>query len=93
MAVLSDHEIDERLERMGTGWKRDGDSITRVFKFDDFRGSIDFVNRITPVAEGMNHHPDLAISWNAVTVSLSTHSEMGVTESDFELANEIDELE
>ena len=93
MAVLSDHEIDARIERMGTGWKRDGDSITRVFKFDDFRGSIDFVNRITPVAEGMNHHPDLAISWNTVTVSLSTHSEMGVTENDFELANEIDELE
>ena len=93
MAVLSDHEIDERVERMGTGWKRDGNSITREFKFDDFRGSIDFVNRITPVAEGMNHHPDLAVSWNTVTVSLSTHSQMGVTENDFELANEIDELE
>jgi len=93
MAVLSDHEIAERVERMGTGWKRDGNGIRRVFKFDDFRGSIDFVNRITPVAEGMNHHPDLAISWNTVTVSLSTHSEMGVTENDFELANEIDELE
>ena len=93
MAVLSDHEIDERVERMGTGWKRDGDSIKRVFKFDDFRGSIDFVNRITPVAEEMNHHPDLSVSWNSVTVSLSTHSEGGVTENDFELASEIDDLE
>jgi 4a-hydroxytetrahydrobiopterin dehydratase len=93
MAVLSDGEIDERLGRLGTGWKREGNAIERVFKFDDFRGSIDFVNRITPVAEGMNHHPDLSISWNTVTVSLSTHSEMGVTENDFELANEIDELE
>jgi 4a-hydroxytetrahydrobiopterin dehydratase len=93
MAVLSDAEIDERTERLGTGWERDGNAIKRVFKFDDFRGSIDFVNRITPVADGMNHHPDLSISWNAVTVSLSTHSEMGVTENDFELAVEIDELE
>ena len=93
MAVLSDHEIDERTGRMGTGWERDGDAIKRIFKFEDFRGSIDFVNRITPVAEGMNHHPDLAISWNTVTVSLSTHSEMGVTENDFDLANQIDELE
>ena len=92
MPVLDDHEIDERVERMGTGWKRDGDSIRREFKFDDFRGSIDFVNRITPVAEGMNHHPDLSVSWNTVTVSLSTHSQMGVTENDFELANQIDEL-
>jgi 4a-hydroxytetrahydrobiopterin dehydratase len=78
---------------MGTGWKRDGNSITREFKFEDFRGSIDFVNRVTPIAEEMNHHPDLAISWNTVTVSLSTHSEMGVTENDFALANQIDELE
>ena len=93
MAVLRDDEIDDRVARMGTGWKRDENSITRVYKFDDFRGSIDFINRITPVADGMNHHPDLAISWNTVTVSLSTHSEMGVTENDFELANQIDELE
>ncbi len=93
MAVLSDAEIDERVERLGTGWKRDGNSITRIFKFDDFRGSIDFVNRITPVADGMNHHPDLEISWNQVKVSLSTHSEMGVTENDFALAVEIDEME
>jgi 4a-hydroxytetrahydrobiopterin dehydratase len=93
MAVLTDHEIDERLERLATDWQREGDTIKRVFKFDDFRGSIDFVNRITPVADGLNHHPDLAISWNTVTVTLTTHSQMGVTESDFELANEIDELE
>lgn len=93
MAVLSDAEIDERVERLGTGWRRDGNSITRTFKFDDFRGSIDFVNRITPVADGMNHHPDLSVSWNEVKISLSTHSEMGVTENDFSLATEIDELE
>jgi 4a-hydroxytetrahydrobiopterin dehydratase len=93
MAVLSDAEIDERVDRLGTGWKRDGDAIKRTFKFDDFRGSIDFINRITPVADGMNHHPDLEVSWNTVTVSLSTHSEMGVTENDFSLAVEIDELE
>jgi 4a-hydroxytetrahydrobiopterin dehydratase len=93
MAVLDDAEIDERLGRLADGWKRDGDTITRTFKFDDFRGSVDFINRITPVADGMNHHPDLSVSWNTVTVSLSTHSQMGVTESDFELAAEIDELE
>ena len=93
MAVLDDYEIDERTERLGTGWKRDGNAIKREFKFDDFRGSIDFVNRITPVADGMNHHPDLAISWNTVTVTLTTHSQMGVTENDFALAVEIDELE
>ncbi len=93
MAVLSDGEIEERLGRLEDGWQRDGTAIRRQFKFDDFRGSIDFVNRITPVAEEMNHHPDLEISWNTVTVSLSTHSQGGLTESDFELAGEIDELD
>ena len=93
MAVLDDAEIDERLGRLAEGWKRDGDTIKRTFKFDDFRGSIDFINRITPVADGMDHHPDLSVSWNAVTVSLTTHSQMGVTENDLALAAEIDELE
>ena len=93
MAVLDDAEIDERIGRLADGWGRDGDTIKRTFKFDDFRGSIDFINRITPVADGMNHHPDLSVSWNTVTVTLTTHSQMGVTENDFELASEIDELE
>jgi 4a-hydroxytetrahydrobiopterin dehydratase len=47
------------------------------------------VNRLTPEAEDMNHHPDLAISWNEVTVTISTHSEGGLTANDFELARRI----
>jgi 4a-hydroxytetrahydrobiopterin dehydratase len=48
------------------------------------------VNRLTPEAEDMNHHPDLEISWNKVTVSVTTHSEGGLTENDFELARRIE---
>ena len=92
MPVLTDAEIDDRLSRY-EGWARRGDTIRKEFKFDDFRGSIDFITRITPIAEELNHHPDLAVSWNSVTVTLSTHSQGGVTDSDFELAGEIDELE
>jgi 4a-hydroxytetrahydrobiopterin dehydratase len=91
MPLLSDDDISARLEDM-LGWARDGDSIKRDFKFDDFQGSVDFVNRITPPAEEMNHHPDIAISWNKVELTLSTHSEGGLTESDFELAGKIDSL-
>ena len=91
MALLSDEDVTTRLEGL-EGWERDGDSIRREFKFEDFVGSVDFVNRITPAAEEMNHHPDLAISWNKVTVSLSTHSQGGITENDFQLAGRIDEL-
>jgi len=91
MAVLSDDEADRRLEER-PGWERDGKVIKRRFKFEDFQASIDFVNRITPAAEEMNHHPDLAISWNTVDCTLSTHSEGGLTNADFELAEQIDDL-
>jgi 4a-hydroxytetrahydrobiopterin dehydratase len=91
MAVLDDDDITARLDRL-PGWQRDGDAITREFKFDDFQGSVDFVNRITPPAEEMNHHPDIAIAWNKVTLTLSSHSEGGLTENDFELATRIDAL-
>jgi len=88
---ISDEEITKRLAQLG-GWERDGDALAREFEFSNFVGSVDFVNRITPVAEEMNHHPDLAISWNKVKVSLSTHSEGGITENDFQLATKIDSL-
>jgi 4a-hydroxytetrahydrobiopterin dehydratase len=89
MARLSDEEIEQRLADLD-GWDRDGDAIQRAFKLDDFKGSVDFVNRLTPEAEDMNHHPDLAISWNEVTVTITTHSEGGLTANDFELARRID---
>jgi 4a-hydroxytetrahydrobiopterin dehydratase len=90
MARLSDEEIEGRLGGLD-GWRREGDAIAKTFKLDDFKGSVEFVNRITPVAEDMNHHPDLSISWNKVTVSVTTHSEGGLTENDFELASRIDD--
>jgi 4a-hydroxytetrahydrobiopterin dehydratase len=91
MARLNDEEIEERLADLD-GWERDGDAIQRGFRFDDFKGSVDFVKRLTPEAEDMNHHPDLAISWNEVTVTISTHSEGGLTANDFDLARRIDRV-
>ena len=92
MARLSDTEIDEQLAGLD-GWKRSGDAIEKQFDNGDFKGSVDFVNRLTPEAEEMNHHPDLAISWKDVTVTITTHSEGGLTEGDFELARRIDSLD
>ena len=91
MPVLSDDEIRTRLEDLD-GWSYEGGALTKTFKFDDFAASVDFVGRITPPAEEMNHHPDVAISWNKVTLTLSTHSEGGVTMNDFELASRVDPL-
>ena len=92
MARLSDTEIDERLSGL-TGWQRSGDAIVKQYENGDFKGSVDFVNRLTPEAEDMGHHPDLEISWSTVTVSITTHSQGGLTENDFELARRIDALD
>ena len=91
MARLTDEEIEQRLTGMD-GWERDGDAIRKTFEGEDFMSSVKLVNALAPVAEEMNHHPDLEISWNKVTVRLSTHSEGGLTESDFELAGRIEGL-
>jgi 4a-hydroxytetrahydrobiopterin dehydratase len=89
MARLSDEEVEERLDAM-EGWEREGAAIVKEFDNGDFKGSVDFVNRITPVAEEMNHYPDLEISWSTVKVKLSTDSEGGLTTNDFDLAAKID---
>lgn len=91
MALLEDEEVAARLDRL-KGWQRKGDEIVRDFTFDDFVGSVGFVDRVVGPAEAMGHHPDLSISWNTVTVSISTHSEGGLTAADFELAAKLDAL-
>jgi 4a-hydroxytetrahydrobiopterin dehydratase len=91
MARLDEHEIEAKLGAL-EGWARAGEAISKQFQLDDFKGSVEFVNRLTPVAEEMNHHPDLEISWNKVTVTVTTHSEGGLTDNDFVLAGRIDSL-
>jgi len=91
MAPLGDSEIDARLAEH-PGWEREGAAIRKSFERGDFVGSINFARSLVEPAEAMNHHPDLEISWDTVTVSLSTHSDGGVTAADFELAAKIDAL-
>ena len=91
MARLEEEQIEEQLSAL-EGWNREADAIVAEHECGDFAGSVDFVNRILPVAEEMNHHPDLAISWATVTITITTHSEGGLTDNDFELAKRIDAL-
>jgi 4a-hydroxytetrahydrobiopterin dehydratase len=91
MALLSDAEIEEKLGGLPE-WKREGDEIRRTYECGDFVGSVNFVESLVEPAESMGHHPDLEVSWDKVTVSLSTHSEGGLTGADFELAGKIDAL-
>lgn len=91
MALLDDAEIGEELSRL-PGWERAGEAIVKTFGCGDFVGSVRFVESLVEPAEGMNHHPDLAISWSEVTVTISTHSEGGLTAADFALAGKVDAL-
>jgi 4a-hydroxytetrahydrobiopterin dehydratase len=92
MATLEDQEIEEKLGTLD-GWERDGDAITKTFERGDFVGSVKFVDALVEPAEGMGHHPDLEISWDKVKVTITTHSEGGLTGNDFVLAAKIDALD
>jgi len=91
MARLSEEEITRGLGSL-EGWRREGDTIEKDFEQGDFQGSVDFVNRLAPVADEMNHHPDLSVTWSTVKVSITTHSEGGLTANDFELARKLGSL-
>lgn len=91
MALLSDDEIGARLGEL-QGWERKGDAICKSFDRGDFVGSVEFVKALVEPAEEMGHHPDLSVSWNEVAVTITTHSEGGLTENDFQLAGRIDAL-
>jgi 4a-hydroxytetrahydrobiopterin dehydratase len=91
MELLGNDEIEAKLAGL-SGWERDGEAIVKRFERADFVGSVKFVDKLVAPAEAMGHHPDLGISWDTVTVTISTHSEGGLTAADFELAAKIDEL-
>jgi 4a-hydroxytetrahydrobiopterin dehydratase len=91
MALLTEADIDQRLE--GGDWQREGDAIAREWRFPDFRAAIAFVERVAETAEAANHHPDILVhGWNKVRLTLSTHSEGGVTDADLALAQRLDAL-
>jgi 4a-hydroxytetrahydrobiopterin dehydratase len=91
MATLSDDEIQKKLKEL-EGWRHREDTIVKSFDRSDFVGSVKFVDSIVGPAEEMNHHPDIAIAWSQVEVTLTTHDAGGVTDNDFELAKKIDDL-
>ena len=91
MKLLTEEEIAAGLQR-AAGWERAGDTITRTVKLGDFRDAMIYTGAVAHLAQAANHHPDIAISWNTVTLTLSTHSAGGLTENDFALASQISAL-
>lgn len=91
MAVLTDPEIKQSLGRL-KGWKQNGSAIQRLFEFGDFKAAMQFVNRIADAAEQANHHPDIDIRYNKVTLALVSHDAGGVTERDVSMAERINQI-
>ena len=87
---LSNDAVDAALVKLS--WRREGDELVKEVTRSDFVEAVRFVDALVPVAEEANHHPDVAISWNKVTLRLSTHSAGGLTQRDLDLAARIDDL-
>jgi 4a-hydroxytetrahydrobiopterin dehydratase len=90
MAVLEPSAVDSGIS--GLDWRREGDEILKDWKGRDFAAALEYVNAVGRLAEAVNHHPDIDIRWNKVTLRLSTHSAGGITQADLELARRIDVL-
>lgn len=91
MAVLQQAEVTEKLGQL-PGWQLKGDEIEKVYELNGFRGALAFVNHVGNLAEGAQHHPDITINYSKVRLTLSTHSEGGVTQKDLDLAAQIEKL-
>lgn len=91
MTLLTETEITAELATV-PGWARDGNSIVLTAERADFRDALLYAGAVGYLAEAAGHHPDLAIRWNKVTLTLSTHSAGGLTANDFGLARQISAL-
>lgn len=95
MEPLTEPQIAEKLKTLN-GWKRNDlegqPGITKVFPMSDFLNGLGFVTRVAVLAEKLNHHPDIVLTYSKVSVHLTTHRPAGLTQKDFELAGEIDQI-
>lgn len=89
MTRLDEGEIARRLAQL-QGWARAGDAIRKEYRFADFKAAMAFVNAVADKAEARDHHPDILVQYNRVTLTLATHDAGGLTARDFGLAGEID---
>lgn len=80
--LLTPEEIQDALAQL-PGWSREDDAIIKTFRFNAYMDGVSFVNRVAIAAEAADHHPDIALGFRKVTVTLTTHSAKGITQKDF----------
>jgi 4a-hydroxytetrahydrobiopterin dehydratase len=90
--LLDQPQIDEALRARHSNWTGTPEKLSRSIEFADFPTAVEFINRIAPRCEELDHHPDLALSWRSVKVELASHSAGGVTDLDVTLAEIVDEV-
>jgi 4a-hydroxytetrahydrobiopterin dehydratase len=90
--VLDQSQIDERLKLRHPDWSGSPEKLTRSIEFANFLTAAEFINRLAPRCEELDHHPDLALRWRWVDIELSTHTAGGVTDLDVTLAGILDEV-
>lgn len=88
---LSEDEIQEHLAKL-PGWRVDDITLSKTYRFPSFVKSMEFVNQLAELAESVQHHPDIDIRYDKVTIRLSTHDSSGITKKDIELAASADDL-
>jgi 4a-hydroxytetrahydrobiopterin dehydratase len=88
---LTAEEIETGLAELD-GWKAEDDKLKKSYKFHNFAGSLEFVNKVGAIAERHDHHPDVTFGWGYADFVITTHSEGGITQKDFALAGEIDAI-
>ncbi len=88
-AKLSAEQIADKLKAL-PGWEYKDNAISKMFRFEEFLAGIEFVQKVAEIAEGADHHPDIAINYKRVTFSCTTHDSGGVTDKDFKLAENIE---
>src|SRR3989338_9964724 len=92
LVVLGESEIKNYLLQLKEGWSLGGNKIKKQFTFEDFVKAMEFVNKVAVLAEEEGHHPDIAINYSKVEITLSTHFVKGLSENDFILAVKIDNI-
>ncbi|MGI8641342.1 MAG: 4a-hydroxytetrahydrobiopterin dehydratase [Pyrinomonadaceae bacterium] len=89
---LSDEEINYAITEL-KGWKIANGNLYKRFSFPNFAESLAFVNRVGAIAERRDHHPDICFGWGYAEFSVTTHDIGGLTQNDFDLAKEINEIQ
>ena len=91
MPKLTETELTAHLPKL-PNWTRTGETIAKTYHFADFTQAMQFVNQVAETAEDVNHHPDMDIRYNKVTLALTTHDSGGLTQNDMDLAAVCDDL-